>query len=271
MRSAKISGNLSAFMVSGYPASTAFVEAAPLLNNANICFYCQYTSVPSLTLDASNTLTGLTTSQTITYNGTSYSLAGVFGNPVNATDLTELYLDLMVSTVSTISSGLGDYVYPGGDILNLTYLITFTAQTSIMERDLNLFRGNQQTANINSPLANPLVVKVVNPDGTAAPGVPMSFVVTPPVGATGFSLTTAAAIADANGIASTQLTLGNLPGAYQVTASCSGTTSCSPSTLTFTEYGSCLLPQASEFSWSQSQSHTTPNIYWGNDSYDHSY
>jgi hypothetical protein len=100
---------------------------------------------------------------------------------------------------------------------------------------LAILSGNGQTGDVNTVLANPLIIKVTDGNGNPVPGTPISFQVTQqPQGAVGASLSVSYAGTAANGTASTQLTLGNLQGQYQVTASCVSA-NCTPSTLVFSE------------------------------------
>lgn len=65
----------------------------------------------------------------------------------------------------------------------------------------------------------------------------MSFSITQqPNGANGASLSATSVVTDPSGLASTQLTLGDIGGTYQVTASCVGQ-ACTPGSVTFSEMG----------------------------------
>jgi hypothetical protein len=68
--------------------------------------------------------------------------------------------------------------------------------------------GNAQTGTAGSTLANPLVVQVSAADGVAVPGVSVAFSTT----TAGASVGAAAAVTDANGRASTTMTLGGAAG-----------------------------------------------------------
>ena len=88
----------------------------------------------------------------------------------------------------------------------------------------NAHSGDGQTGTISTTLQNPIIAQVngVDINGNLIPlaGISVAFSVTSPLNATGAVLSNATAITGADGIASTQLTLGNLPGQYQVTADC---------------------------------------------------
>ena len=82
--------------------------------------------------------------------------------------------------------------------------------------------GDNQTGAANTQLARALVVKVIKTErGQSSPvaGRTVNFTITTtPSGSTGASLSTSSATTDANGRASTRLTLGNKVGKYVVTA-----------------------------------------------------
>lgn len=101
---------------------------------------------------------------------------------------------------------------------------------------LSLLSGNSQTGAALTVLPNSLVVQTTDLGGSPLAGIPISFAIRQqPAGAAGAALTAATATTNSNGTASTQLTLGNLRGQYQVTARCSGTQTCTPSNVVFTE------------------------------------
>src|SRR2546427_348980 len=89
---------------------------------------------------------------------------------------------------------------------------------------LTLSGGNNQTGNVLTRLTTPLVVQTTNPDGTPVSGIPISFQVThEPSGVqTHATLTVTSTATTLNGVAATELTLGDLAGQYQVRASCTG-------------------------------------------------
>jgi hypothetical protein len=93
--------------------------------------------------------------------------------------------------------------------------------------------GDQQTGNVGSSGLNPLVVETKKPDGSPAGNIALSFAITSqPQGATGASMSVSATTTSADGTGSSQITLGDQPGQYEVTASCPV---CVPSSVQFTE------------------------------------
>ena len=100
---------------------------------------------------------------------------------------------------------------------------------------------NQQSPEFSVTLSEPLVISVAPP----SVGIPITFAITQtPHLATGASLstisstvTTTVVSTDSNGNASVQLTLGNEPGQYSVTATCP--TFCPGQSVTFTEGTTC--------------------------------
>ena len=83
---------------------------------------------------------------------------------------------------------------------------------------LEVVSGDGQSAQVGNALANPLVVQVNDQNGDAFAGATVTFATT------GGTLSTASATTDANGQASTSLTLPNTAGEYTVTASVTGLT-----------------------------------------------
>jgi hypothetical protein len=84
------------------------------------------------------------------------------------------------------------------------------------------YLGGGQTGKLLTALTGPIVVRVTafDADGNAVipvPGLTVGFNVTPPLGATGYSVSNTVAVTGADGTASTFLTLGSLPGPYLVT------------------------------------------------------
>jgi len=78
--------------------------------------------------------------------------------------------------------------------------------------------GNGQSAEINQPLANSLVVRVLDQHGAVLSGITVNFSVNPTSGV----LSPASTTTGSNGEASTALTLGNTARSYTVTARVSG-------------------------------------------------
>ncbi|MEW5937354.1 MAG: lamin tail domain-containing protein [Candidatus Thermoplasmatota archaeon] len=82
---------------------------------------------------------------------------------------------------------------------------------------LEYVSGNGQTGNVGTSVS-PFWARVVDQFGNNVSGATVWWNITDiPAGATGQSLSNATSISDANGLVSTKLTLGNLPGWYNVT------------------------------------------------------
>jgi len=86
---------------------------------------------------------------------------------------------------------------------------------------MTLVSGNLQSANPDTALANPLVVKVVDSNGFGVPGVKVNF----SDNGAGGSFSPQPAITGSTGLASTQYTTGSTAGKVNVTASSSGVNS----------------------------------------------
>ena len=137
--------------------------------------------------------------------------------------------------------------------------------------------GDTQTGDVLQPMNQPLTVRVTDQAGNPpTSNVDIRFAVTQqpskdqfavfaPANTSTVTVTVPAGRTDAVA----QLVLGDSPGSYKVTASCSSN-QCRPTNVTFTETAACALKQAA-FRWTQSQSHSVPNVVWGYKEYDHSY
>lgn len=90
---------------------------------------------------------------------------------------------------------------------------TLTAVVTLPPAAIVLVSGGGQSATIGTTLASPAVVQVNASDGVAVPGASVTF-----SAPTGGSVGTATATTDANGRASTSLTLGSTAGAQNFTA-----------------------------------------------------
>jgi hypothetical protein len=98
---------------------------------------------------------------------------------------------------------------------------------------LNVVSGNGQTGNVSSVLPSTLVVLMLGFDMSGNPVIPQAgrivdFTVTSPPSASGAAVSNASAVTASDGTASTHLTLGNLPGTYQVTVTCDAHDTCAP-------------------------------------------
>ena len=84
---------------------------------------------------------------------------------------------------------------------------------------MEIISGNGQTAETDQPLDDPFVVTVKDQDDNTMSNIPVNFsITTKPTGSIGASLDNTSVNTNANGRASTTLTLGNTAGKYKVTA-----------------------------------------------------
>jgi len=102
---------------------------------------------------------------------------------------------------------------------------------------LTITSPNPQSGIVGAALPNPLVLTATNQQGVPVAGVGISYSITQqPAGAGGASLSPISTTTGSNGTGTTQFTLGDTPGQYQVTASCSPQ-SCTPANVVFTATG----------------------------------
>jgi hypothetical protein len=94
--------------------------------------------------------------------------------------------------------------------------------------------GNGQTGSINATLASPIVFEVTNAADNPVAGVTVAFSISSGVG----TLSPTTAVTDANGTASTQLTLGSAAGDVEVTATVQGRSIVARATATATQIAS---------------------------------
>ena len=94
--------------------------------------------------------------------------------------------------------------------------------------------GNGQTGSINATLQSPIVFKVTNTADNPVAGVTVAFSISSGVG----TLSPTTAVTDANGTASTQLTLGSAAGDVEVTATVQGGSIVARATATATQIAS---------------------------------
>jgi hypothetical protein len=110
--------------------------------------------------------------------------------------------------------------FAGKPISGSPYTSTVSANAP---ETVEMISGDDQTGRVNSALDNPFVVKVVDKNGNPVSGVTLAFTITEsPTGAIGQRMSNAAATTNAEGLTSSLLTLGSLPGVYQVTVSADG-------------------------------------------------
>lgn len=132
--------------------------------------------------------------------------------------------DGLASTSLTLGNRVGTYAVTAA-VSGLPGLqVAFNANASATAATtLTLVSGDSQSVPVLTTLAAPLVVKVTDANGNAVPGVTVNFAITgTPASATGMLLGASAVPTDAAGFASTTLRLGDILGAYTVTASSPG-------------------------------------------------
>src|SRR5262249_47484652 len=99
---------------------------------------------------------------------------------------------------------------------------------------VTLTSGNNQTASLSTALSSPFVITVRDANGNLVVGAAVTWaIILAPNGATGQSLNPFSGVTQANGQATTLLTLGNMAGTYEVQATVSGAAN-SPITFTAT-------------------------------------
>ena len=107
--------------------------------------------------------------------------------------------------------------------IGVRFTVTATTTPPPTHTELEIISGNGQTAETDQPLDDPFVVTVKDQDDNTMSNIPVSFsITTKPTGSTGASLDNTSVNTNANGRASTTLTLGNTAGTYTVTARVSG-------------------------------------------------
>ena len=125
------------------------------------------------------------------------------------------------STVLQLGNTVGTYTVTASvSGVNQQVMFTATATDPPRATTLQLVSGDKQSDEINQPLDDPLVVRVLDQNGAAFPGATVNFTVNPTSG----SLSPTSATTASNGEASTTLTLGGTAERYTVTASAPGTT-----------------------------------------------
>lgn len=97
----------------------------------------------------------------------------------------------------------------------------FTSNVTTNDADrIEIVSGNNQSAMVGETLDNPLVVRVTDAYDNPVAGETVEFEITEtPTGALGQSLSETSVTTGSNGQASTELTLGSMPGTYTVDAS----------------------------------------------------
>ena len=153
-----------------------------------------------------------------TLSGVTVSFSVVPGGSLNPTSATT-DTSGQASTSLTLGSTAETYTVTAS-VSGITAETTATATEPPRATTLSKVSGDGQSGSADMTLANPLVVKVLDQYGNPLSGVTVNFSIDPPFGGEG-SLTSTSATTDADGQASTSLTL-DAPGIYTVTASVSG-------------------------------------------------
>jgi adhesin/invasin len=163
-------------------------------------------------------------------------------NPISGVDITATLSSNSFSGTSTAivsTDASGNAVFDNLVIETATdgYTITFDADlvdvgnvtsslfdvTAATASAIEQVSGGGQTGEVNTQLANPFVVRVVDDFGNLISGEDVAFaIVTDPDGATGQELTNLTATSNANGEAQSTLTLGSAAGTYTVESSFDG-------------------------------------------------
>ncbi len=128
------------------------------------------------------------------------------------------------ASVLTLGSVAGSYIVTAssGSLTGSPVVFTATATGAAAPPRLVLTAGNNQSGTVNTALQSPMVVSVLDSSNNPVAGKLVTFAISSaPTGATGQRLSDTSVVTGANGQASTVLTLGNLAGAYIVTASAS--------------------------------------------------
>jgi hypothetical protein len=136
----------------------------------------------------------------------------------SATDGSVIFDDLIIHTVGTGYTLRLSAENITGAISN-SFSILPDESTILIK-----FSGDGQSGLVNTPLAEPFIVRVTDESGNSKSGVTVMFrIALAPEGATGHTLSNTSAITDSEGKAGTLLTLGDLNGVYRVTAWADGT------------------------------------------------
>ena len=160
-------------------------------------------------------------------SGVSVSFSVVPGGSLNPTSATT-NTSGQASTSLTLGGTTGTYTVTAS-VSGITAETTATATAPESPRATTLSKvsGDGQSGSEDAALANPLVVKVLDQNDNPLSGVTVSFSLKQPpglLGGGGGTLSSTSETTDANGQASTSLTL-SVAGNYTVTASVSGITS----------------------------------------------
>lgn len=214
----QISITLGGSAISGSPFSSTVITSS--VSSAN----------SSVTVDPSELQAGNSSTVTITLRDSE-------NNPVSGSESNIQISGLSDATLGTITESGSTGIY-NVDVTNTTaenITLTVVAESVTLSQNpeitflpgvadnLAILSGNNQSGTVTQQLDDPLTVQITDEFGNVVPGETVTFEITQtPPAAAGQSLSATSVSTDANGTASTELTLGSTPGTYRVTAS-SGT------------------------------------------------
>ncbi|MFA6092243.1 MAG: fibronectin type III domain-containing protein [Elusimicrobiota bacterium] len=133
-----------------------------------------------------------------------------------------------------------------GNIAGLSNSLS-TGTSALPRGRMTISSGNEQVGLINESLSLPLSVKVANGQGNAVSGAQVNLAISSaPTGATGQVLSVVSAQTNEYGIATSTLTLGDIPADYQVTALCPDCAETS-SSVVFTVWGKLNAPDFKQY------------------------
>jgi hypothetical protein len=182
----------------------------------------QPVSAPTITsLSPASAIAG-TAGFTLTVNGTNFISTSVVrwnGSDRGTTFVDSTKLTAAILATDIAAAGTAQVtVYtppPGGTSNPLAFPVTLSATPAAIVE----VSGNNQTAQVNTALASPLVVQVNSATGGGIAGATVEFAVTPQGGAT---LSAPSAVSDASGQAQVGVTMGTAAGAVTISASVAG-------------------------------------------------
>ncbi|MBK7905105.1 MAG: hypothetical protein IPJ78_00915 [Gemmatimonadetes bacterium] len=154
------------------------------------------------------------------------------GQPIAGTPIAWRSADTTRARINTPGAGTGITLPARGPVAIIAQLLTGPADTVVLDiqpraQALQFVSGNNQSGTFNTPLSQPLVVRVNATDGQGMAGVAVNFAVT----SGGGSVSSASVVTDASGLAQVTWTVGSGLGAQTVTATATGLVG---SPLTFT-------------------------------------
>ena len=222
------SGDSSPFTVLAGPAATISLTSGNS-QNAQISTALGSPFVVTVTDAGSNPVPGVSVTFAI-----ATTPLGAAGQVLSTTTTTTNGSGQATSTL-TLGSKVGSYTVTATSGTLTGSPVTFTATaTTGNAATISLTSGNNQNAQISTPLGLPFVVTVLDAGGNPVNGTSVTFAIaTTPLGAAGQVLSTTTTTTNGSGQASSTLTLGSKVGSYTVTATSAGLAG-SPVTFTAT-------------------------------------